>query len=176
MSAPQLSTGGAEPRARRSESFTISPPRTTDFARVVEIFAALGPSYACDPESPITRAVYMNYVRGLNKMGFVAKVDGVVVGVILFELSPLLSRRYMQIRHDGLAVDASYRKRGIGVGLLREVLALSRARGATNVLIKASEPSVITLYRSLPEVEERGIYFYYTPPEENAGHVDLKHS
>ncbi|MFC5428827.1 GNAT family N-acetyltransferase [Paraburkholderia denitrificans] len=176
MSATAHSGCPVETPELRSESFTISVPRTADFARVLEIFAALGPNYECDPESSVARSVYMNYVRGLDKRGFVAKVDSVVAGVILFELSPMLSRRYIQIRHDGLAVDLAYRKRGIGVGLLRKVLAFSCARGATNVLIKASEPGVIALYRSLPEIEERGIYFYYTPPEGSARNVDFRHS
>lgn len=148
---------------RREEVLEISSPRAGDYRRVVEIFSELGDSYSCDPTLSATQAIYMNYVRGLEKRGYVARVDGVVAGVILFELSPLLSSGYLQIRHDGLAVDPSFRGRGIGVALLRKVLALSRVVGATNVLIKASAPRVIALYRSLPEIEERGIYFYYTP-------------
>ncbi|ASL49071.1 hypothetical protein bAD24_p01910 (plasmid) [Burkholderia sp. AD24] len=148
-----------------ADELVLDVPRSADFERVVEIFSALGASYRCDPAEAMTRAVYMNYVRGVGKRGFLARVEGKVAGVILFELSPLLSRRYLQIRHDGLAVDPAYRRRGIGVALLRRVLAFSRAADATNVLIKASDPGVIALYRSLPEVDERGVYFYYTPSE-----------
>lgn len=161
-----------DPGRRCDEVLEISAPRMDDYRRVVEIFGALGDSYACDPELPATRAVYMNYVRGLEKRGYVARLNGVVVGVILFELSRLLSRSYLQIRHDGLAVDPVFRRRGIGVALLRKVLTISDALGATNVLIKASDPDVIALYRGLPEVKERGVYFYYTPAREGRRDVD----
>ncbi|MET3620249.1 hypothetical protein C6Q14_23395 [Burkholderia ambifaria] len=159
-------------RLPREEALQISAPRAADYRRVVEIFSALGDSYSCDPAMPATRAVFMNYVRGIGKRGYVARVNNVVVGVILFELSPLLSRGYLQIRHDGLAVDSAFRKRGIGVALLRKVLALSHTVNATNVLIKASDPRVVALYRGLPEVKERGIYFYYTPPREERRDVE----
>lgn len=164
--------GDVDRERPRDEKFELSVPRAGDFRRVVEIFSALGASYTCDPGSPRTHAIYMNYVRGIEKKGYVARVGGVVAGVILFELAPLLSSNHLQIRHDGLAVDPVYRKRGIGVALLRKVLAFSRVAGATNVLIKASDPGVIALYRSMPEVNERGIYFYYTPPARGQKHVD----
>ncbi|SIT48184.1 hypothetical protein BN2476_630043 [Paraburkholderia piptadeniae] len=47
-------------RGRHEQKIVLSAHRTGDSRRVVEISSALGSSYICDPNSPVTQAVYTN--------------------------------------------------------------------------------------------------------------------
>ncbi|MEL7059258.1 MAG: GNAT family N-acetyltransferase [Acidobacteriota bacterium] len=139
---------------------------STDYERVVELFALLGPRYAADVADPKTRRVFDLYLDDERKVAVAARVDGQLVGILLFEVTPLLAPTLCHARADGMVVDPAFQRRGIGLRLLRAGLRVTAERGATSFLAKASDPAVIDLYRRVPELEERGVYFYYNPRPE----------
>ena len=141
--------------------------KKSDYHAVLSLFAYLGENYTCAPEDAKTQAVFDLYVVGQQKRGFVARAEGNVCGVILFDVTPLLGRGFLQLRGDGLAVDPAYRKRGIGSALLERVFSECAKLGAANYLVKASQPRVIEQYRKLAGLVERGVYFYHTPNQES---------
>lgn len=145
------------------EPLLIERVRPEDLAAVVRLFSLLGPRYTCNPEDPRSRKVFDLYVSDQQKFGLVARLGDRIVGVILFEITPLLAPTYLQGRADGMVVDPAYRRRGIAHKLLRQALAIGKQRGVTSFLIKASDPEVIAIYRRMEELQERGVYFYYNP-------------
>ncbi len=144
----------------------IDRVRRADYYRVVELFGLLGPRYQCDPEDPRTREVFEFYLHDPRKAALAARDGDALVGVLLFEITPVLSPTHLHARADGMAVAPSHRGRGIGHALVREYLRAAAERGATSVMAKASDPRVIAMYRRMPELTERGVYFYYDPHPE----------
>jgi ribosomal protein S18 acetylase RimI-like enzyme len=135
-----------------------------DYAGVVRVFSLLGRRYTCDADDPATWRAFEHYLTGARgKVGLVARIDGEVVGTMLFEITPVLSPTHKHARADGLAVSPAHRHRGIGRRLLRRAFQIAADRGVTSFMIKASDPEVIELYRRTPELHERGVYFYHDP-------------
>jgi ribosomal protein S18 acetylase RimI-like enzyme len=135
-----------------------------DYEGVVRGFSLLGKRYTSSVEDPATWRAFEHYLTGARgKVGLVARIEGEVVGTMLFEITPVLSPTHKHARADGLAVSPAYRNRGIGRRLLRRAFQIAAERGVTSFMIKASDPGVIELYRRTPELRERGVYFYYDP-------------
>ena len=142
---------------------TIERVRADELEDVVRIFAHLGARYSAPADDPRTREVFELYVNDERKVGLVARQEGRAVGVLLFEITPVLSPTLLHARADGMAVLPEARGRGIGHRLLRRAFEMAGERGITSFLIKASDPDVIAMYRRMPELSERGVYFYYNP-------------
>ncbi|WP_404650778.1 GNAT family N-acetyltransferase [Bradyrhizobium sp. USDA 336] len=141
-------------------AIAITRLRESDYRAVVELFRHLGPKYSCDLNDPRTKSTFDLYLADERKHGLVARLGDRIVGVILYEITPVLSIGFSHGRNDGLAVDPEFRGLGIAKLLLRSVLSHCREVGATTYMVKASNPKVISLYRSMPDLVERGIYFY----------------
>ena len=138
--------GRPEAQSDMPADIAIDAVRHGDYDQVVTLFAQLGTAYACDPANPRTREIFNLYVDDDRKHGFVARLNDKIVGVILFEITPVLSSTFAHGRNDGLAVDPS-----------------ARGRLGARYMVKASDPQVISIYRRMPDLEERGVYFYDRP-------------
>jgi ribosomal protein S18 acetylase RimI-like enzyme len=144
-----------------SASVRIAPVEASHFEDVVRLFALLGPRYTAAFDDPGTREVFDRYLGDERKVGLVGLDGEQVVGVLLFEVTPVLSPTHAHARADGMVVAPSHRGRGIAHGLLREAFAIGAERRVTSFMIKASDAAVIAMYRRMPELTERGVYFYH---------------
>jgi len=116
------------------------------------------------------------YAAGENgKAGFVADADGAIVGRVL--LAPLWNR-YGRV--DDLAVAQAFRRKGVGMALMRRALAWARERGLAGVVLETQDVNVPAcrlyermgfvlggfdrfLYRGLdPNSRETALYWYRT--------------
>jgi GNAT superfamily N-acetyltransferase len=146
------------------ERVSLDAIRSEDFEPVVALAASLGPRYASDPRDPATREVFELYERGERKGGLVARTpQGDVVGIYLYDLAPVFSPTNLHGRGDLMAVDPAFRGRGVAGRMMAEAWSLAATQGITSFLAKSSVPEVIAWFRSIPELDERGVYFYYDP-------------
>jgi ribosomal protein S18 acetylase RimI-like enzyme len=148
-------------------SFTVEEIKDGDYQEVVRLFELLGPKYLCEPSDPRTRMVFDRYVAGDEKRGVVARVGGKVAGVFLFEIMPTMTKRFAQAHGEGMAVDKRFRGIGIGRSLIRAAVQQCDREHVTDFSIRASNPRVISLYRTLDDFSERGVCFFHTPAERN---------
>jgi GNAT superfamily N-acetyltransferase len=144
--------------------YVLDSVRSHDLERVVELASSLGPRYSCDPDDPATARVFDLYARSDDKGGLVARAaDGEAVGVYLFDLTPIFSPTHLHARGDLMAVDPAHRGRGLADRMMRAAWEIAAERRVTSFLCKSSVPGVIEWYRRVPELEERGVYYYYDP-------------
>ncbi|MCS7480344.1 GNAT family N-acetyltransferase [Umezawaea endophytica] len=137
------------------------PPHVDDLARIVELVnGALGPRYRSSADDPRCREVVQRYCDGDGKGAVVARHRGVVVGLCFFDITPILAPTYLHARGDMMIVDPAYRGRGISTTMIRAAWRLAADRGASTFLTKTSTPQVLDWFRSLPELHERGAYFF----------------
>jgi aminoglycoside 3-N-acetyltransferase I len=95
----------------------------------------------------------------------VAQVQGAVVGgLVAYEL-PKLEQARSEIYLYDLAVAQAHRRRGIATGLIVELCALARQRGAWAVFVQADhgDDPAIALYEKLG-VREEVLHFDLNPP------------
>lgn len=137
-----------------------------DRAQVFELFQQLGPRYQFDRDSDVARQLFAEYVAGQGKVGFVAEdvTAGCVAGVILLDVAKVFSPTMRHLRGDGMVVRASYRGLKISSQLLRMTFEFADSHGITSFMAKASDPTVISMYRSNSSLVERGVYFYRDSP------------
>jgi ribosomal protein S18 acetylase RimI-like enzyme len=158
------------PSASTATSVALDAIRGDDFDAIVRLAASLGPRYTSDPGDPETRHVFELYERGERKGGLVARTsDGEIVGVYLYDLTPVFSPTNVHGRGDLMAVDPAFRGRGIAREMMAEAWSQAAAEGITSFLAKSSVPEVIAWFRSVPQLDERGVYFYYDPEPARLG-------
>jgi GNAT superfamily N-acetyltransferase len=147
----------------RRPGITIERLRPGDYEAVVELAADVGSRYRCSASDPETRRVFDLYVAGDGKDGVVARADGEVVGVYLYDLAPMFAPTHLHGRGDLMAVAKPHRGRGIATTMMAEAWRMAKEQGVTSFLAKSSVPEMIEWFRSIDELTERGSYFYYDP-------------
>lgn len=137
------------------------PPHIGDLDRIVELVnSMLGPRYRSSATDPRCREIVQLYCDGDGKGAVVARHRGVVVGLCFFDITPILAPTYLHARGDMMIVDSAYQGRGIAKRMIRAAWQLAANRGVSTFLTKTSTPQVLDWFRSLPELHERGTYFF----------------
>jgi GNAT superfamily N-acetyltransferase len=126
---------------------TIRPARPGDAPALVGVFAHWG--YAEPAE--VIAARLAEWERTEHAAVLVAELDGKVAGLVAVSASPHLALPGRFARVAGLAVEAGFRRRGVGVALVRAAEELSREWGCDRVEITSSRsrPEAPGFYPSL---------------------------
>lgn len=103
-------------------------------AQVHDLHVSWRPDLYCHTDCLFPREYYMEAVR--EKRLFVAKMNGVTVGFVLFVLwetggSGNIKRKVLSI--DSIAVEESCRNQGIGKQMMEDLRALAKVRGCTDI-------------------------------------------
>ena len=102
--------------------------------QVHDLHVSWRPDLYCHTDCLFPKEYYMEAAQ--EKRLFVAKINGLVVGFVLFVLwessgSGNVKRRVMNI--DSIAVEKSCRSQGIGKQMMEDVRALAKVRGCTDI-------------------------------------------
>ncbi|MDY6940847.1 MAG: GNAT family N-acetyltransferase [Cyanobacteriota bacterium] len=99
--------------------------------------------------------------RELRYKGFIAQIDGKIVGSVscqVLELYPMVSWEYQKGYIWGVYVDSAYRRQGIATELMQHAMAYLKEIGCTKALLHASDEGK-KLYASLGYQESNEMVF-----------------
>jgi (aminoalkyl)phosphonate N-acetyltransferase len=110
---------------------TVREALPGDFEAVAALLEELNrPKVLGTPDEDRHRQRYVAWLEGPDRLGFVAEIDGEVIGFIDLHLVPRLNFTAPQAWVPDLIVRESARSRGAGAALLAKAEEAARARGA----------------------------------------------
>ena len=110
---------------------TVREARPGDFEAVAGLLEELNrPKVLGTPDEDLHRQRYIAWLEGPDRFGFVAEIDGEVIGFIDMHLVPRLNFTVPHAWIPDLIVGESARSRGAGAALLAKAEEVARARGA----------------------------------------------
>ena len=110
---------------------TVREARPSDFEAVAGLLEELNrPKVLGTPDEDLHRQRYLAWLEGADRLGFVAEIDGQVIGFIDMHLFPRLNFTAPQAWVPDLIVRKTARSRGAGAALLAKAEEAARDRGA----------------------------------------------
>lgn len=144
--------------------FAIRNVVPEDYLECLQMFKEMGERYTLDPADEEIYGIFQQYTMHQKKLGFVAyEVETEqILGCLFIEIGNMLCKSGKQGRGEGMVIKPQFRGNGVGRSLLDNAAEILKQRGVPDFVVRAptSWPS-IDFYRSLPQLEERGVYFYY---------------
>jgi GNAT superfamily N-acetyltransferase len=101
---------------------------------------------ASSPEEPLADAEATAYLSDPAVLHWVAEDGGAVVGELLCHVLRLPSGSGRELLLYAIGVRTAYRRRGVGTGLVREMLGWARAEGIQEVWVVADNPGAQGFY------------------------------
>ncbi len=110
---------------------TVRKARPGDFEAVAGLLEELNrPKVLGTPDEDLHHRHYTAWLEGPDRLGFVAEIDGEVIGFIDVHLVPRLNFTAPQAWVPDLIVRETARSRGAGAALLAKAEEVARAHGA----------------------------------------------
>jgi ribosomal protein S18 acetylase RimI-like enzyme len=117
---------------------------------VLELLAAEGPEFdiagRTEPEPPMAPEDAAAYLSDPAVLHWVAEEDGVVTGELLCHVLRLPSSTARELLLYSIGVRSSYRRRGVGTALVREMLRWMEDAGVPEVWVLADNPGAEAFY------------------------------
>ena len=101
---------------------------------------------ASQPESPLEVTEAAAYLADPAVFHWVAEEGGSVVGELLCHVLRLASGTGRELLLYSIGVRAAHRRRGVGSGLVREMLAWARTEGIDEIWVLADNPEAEAFY------------------------------
>ena len=119
---------------------------------VLALLAADAPEFdlagRSSPEAPLAADQAAAYLADASVLHWIAEVDGRVVGELLCHVLRLPSGEGRELLLYSIGVRASDRRRGVGTGLVEEMLRWMRSEGIPEVWVLADNSGAEAFYAS----------------------------
>jgi aminoglycoside 3-N-acetyltransferase I len=134
----------------------LGPGDIPVFRRLLDTFGEVFEDADTYTRAQPTDAYLEGLLRGDHFIALAALQDGVLIGgLAAYELKKFEQERSEIYIYD-LAVAAQHRRGGIATGLITQLMAIAKARGAYAIFVQAdlTDPAAIALYTKLGSRED----------------------